>query len=369
MAKASNGGPTILMTADAVGGVWTYALSLCGALPQYRFVLAIMGPSPSPAQRDAARALPNVVLEESGFHLEWMAGAETDLVASRDWLSALARRYSAVLFHCNGYAPATSRVACPTLVVAHSDVLSWWAAVHREPVPPSWHSYRREVIAGLAAADAVVAPTRAVLDDFARHYGLGRRPARVIPNGIDLRRYAPRPTRQVVMAAGRLWDAAKNLALLDEIAAQLPWPVEIAGNTTHPESGSILLAAARPLGVLSPGEMAQRLGTAAIFAAPARYEPFGLGILEAAASGCALVLGDIASLRENWNGAAVFVPPDDRPGWRAAIAALIANEHRRENLAAAARQRAQSFSREAMARGYAALCDELLGGTERREVA
>jgi glycosyltransferase involved in cell wall biosynthesis len=121
--------------------------------------------------------------------------------------------------------------------------------------------------------------------------------------------------------------------------------------------------------MLAPAEMAERLGQAAIFAAPARYEPFGLGILEAAASGCALVLGDIASLRETWDGAAVFVPPDDRPGWRAALAALMANEHRRENLAAAARERAQSFSREAMARGYAALYDELLGGAERREVA
>ncbi len=32
---------------------------------------------------------------------------------------------------------------------------------------------------------------------------------------------------------------------------------------------------------------------------PARYEPFGLSVLEAALSGCALVLGDIPSLRES----------------------------------------------------------------------
>jgi glycosyltransferase involved in cell wall biosynthesis len=369
MGKDPEGLPTILMTADAVGGVWTYALSLCAALPNYRFVLAVMGPAPGAAQRDAALALANVVLEERGFRFEWMAGAETDLAASRDWLGALAQGYAAVLFHCNGYAHATSRVGCPTLAVAHSDVLSWWAAVHGEPAPPSWDSYRREVIAGLAAADAVVAPTRTILADLARHYGFAGRRALVIRNGIDLRCYAPRPKRQVVMAAGRLWDQAKNLALLDELAAELPWPVQIAGDSTHPESGSVSFGAASPLGMLAPAEMAERLGQAAIFAAPARYEPFGLGILEAAASGCALVLGDIASLRETWDGAAVFVPPDDRPGWRAALAALMANEHRRENLAAAARERAQSFSREAMARGYAALYDELLGGAERREVA
>ena len=369
MGKDPEGLPTILMTADAVGGVWNYALSLCAALPRYRLVLAVMGPAPGAAQRDAALALPSVVVEERAFRLEWMAGAELDLAASRDWFAALAQRYGAALFHCNGYAHATSTPGCPVLVAAHSDVLSWWAAVHREPAPPSWNSYRREVLAGLPAADCIVAPTRAVLDDLARHYGLVGLHALVIRNGIDLRLYAPRPKRQVVMAAGRLWDAAKNLALLDEIAGSLEWPIEIAGDSTHPESGSVRFSAVRPLGMLTPGDMAERLGRAAIFAAPARYEPFGLGILEAAASGCALVLGDIVSLRETWAGAAVFVPPDDKAGWHAALRELIADSDRRRHLAEAARQRAQSFSREVMARGYAALYDELLGGAERREVA
>ena len=58
---------------------------------------------------------------------------------------------------------------------------------------------------------------------------------------------------------------------------------------------------------------------AAIYALPARYEPFGLSALEAALSGCALVLGDIPSLREVWGDAAVFVPPDDAGGLRDAL--------------------------------------------------
>ena len=95
--------------------------------------------------------------------------------------------------------------------------------------------------------------------------------------------------------------------------------------------------------------------TAAIFAAPARYEPFGLGILEAAASGCALVLGDIPSLRENWDGAALFVPPDDAVAWRTTLSCLIACDSRRETLGAAARKRALVFARERMAARYAEL--------------
>ena len=171
--------------------------------------------------------------------------------------------------------------------------------------------YRRQVVGGLRAADCVVAPTRAVQDDLRRQYGLPLWNARIIPNGIDSSAFMPRPKRPVIMAAGRIWDAAKNLRLLDDIAPRLDWPIEIAGEAAHPEQGVAGLRHARLLGVLHPEEMRRHLAEAAIFAAPALYEPFGLTVLEAAAAGCALVLGDIASLRENWEGAAIFLPSED----------------------------------------------------------
>jgi glycosyltransferase involved in cell wall biosynthesis len=360
---------TVLMTADAVGGVWHYALGLCAALPEIRFVMAVMGPLPSAAQRDAASALANVTLEEYGHRLEWMHGAAEHLAPSRHWLRLLARRHGADLLHVNGYAHALNDAGLPTLAVAHSDVLSWWRAVHREPAPPEWDGYRREVIAGLRAADRVVAPTAAVLDDLAREYGFRRGPGIVIANGIETGDFAPQPKRAVIMAAGRVWDAAKNLALLDQIAGDLDWPIEMAGNAAHPEGAAVQFSGARLLGALEPKQIADRLGQAAIFAAPALYEPFGLAILEAAASGCALVLGDIPSLREIWSDAALFVPSNDRAAWRSTLACLIVNDHRRQALGDAARQRACRFTREAMARRYAALYRELVDRSARREVA
>ena len=135
----------------------------------------------------------------------------------------------------------------------------------------------------------------------------------VIPNGIDLTAFSLLPKRPVVAGAGRLWDAAKNLTALEAVAPGLDWPVEIAGDVEHPESGTANFVNARLVGRLTSAEMARQLGAASIFVAPAVYEPFGLAILEAAAAGCALVLGDIASLRENWDGAALFVDPEDRP--------------------------------------------------------
>jgi glycosyltransferase involved in cell wall biosynthesis len=357
------------MTADAVGGVWSYAVGLCRSLPETRFVLATMGPRPRQAQRDAIRQLENVILIESDYRLEWMADGAVDFKDSRDWLVELIERHEVDVIHVNGYAHARLGAGCPVVVVAHSDVLSWWEAVHKCSTPPEWAGYRRQVIAGLAAAARVVAPTCAVLDDLERHYAAPARNRAVISNGIDPAAFPELDKLPVVLAAGRLWDAAKNLAALDAAAPGLAWPVEIAGELEHPEGGVATYAHVRLLGRLTPAEMARRLGSAAIFAAPARYEPFGLAILEAAAAGCALVLGNISSLRETWDGAALFIDPEDPHSLHAAIHALITSLDERTRLAAAARRRARRFTMHRMARAYAALYHDLMRTSARLETA
>ena len=96
------------------------------------------------------------------------------------------------------------------------------------------------------------------------------------------------------------------------------------------------------------------MARASVFAAPARYEPFGLGILEAALTGCALVLGDIDSLRELWDGAAEFVDPDDPAALAATLTGLADAPERCAHLGHRARRRARSYQPAAMAHQYAA---------------
>jgi glycosyltransferase involved in cell wall biosynthesis len=91
---------------------------------------------------------------------------------------------------------------------------------------------------------------------------------------------------------------------------------------------------------------------AAIFAGPARYEPFGLAALEAGRAGCALVLGDIASLREVWGDAAAYAAPDDPEELGHVLIQLIRDERVRARLAAAARQRARVYTPERMVDAY-----------------
>jgi len=198
-----------------------------------------------------------------------------------------------------------------------------------------------------------VAPTRAMLTAVRRHYDLGDRGC-VIHNGAAAGP-APSPVRErVVLGAGRLWDEAKGLDTLDAAAGELSWPVRIAG-----DANGVRARNAELLGALPHDALRRRMARAAIFAHPARYEPFGLGILEAALGGCAPVLGDIDSLRELWDGSAAFVAPGDPEALRHRLQALIDDEAERGALAARAAARAAALHVRRTARAYARLYTRL----------
>jgi glycogen(starch) synthase len=343
----------VLMTADTVGGVWTYALELASALSAQGAVvsLATMGAPLTRDQRTEIRGRRGLDVHESTYRLEWMEDPWADVAAAGDWLLALEERLQPDIVHLNGYAHGSLPWLTPTVMVAHSCVLSWWRAVKGGDAPARWDRYRREVARGLRAADVLVAPSRWMLDAAERHHGRARR-ACVIPNARRPDLFEPAPKEPFVLAAGRVWDEAKNLRCLDRVAARLSWPVKLAGAVEHPDGGRVELGRAEALGHLPPAELAAWLGRAAIYASPALYEPFGLSALEAGLAGCALVLADIPSLREVWGDAAVFVPPQDDDAWAEALNTLARDHGRRAALAVSARRRARSFTPERMARAY-----------------
>lgn len=362
----------VLMTADTVGGVWTYALELIRALGAYntRVCLATMGHPPSPEQHAEIGRIKNATLFESNFKLEWMDEPWADVERAGHWLLDLDHRLQPDVIHLNGYAHAALPWRAPTLVAGHSCVLSWWRAVKGETAPHvAWDRYQREVRRGLQAADRVVAPSRWMLDALEEHYGRLRR-TKVILNGRDPALFTTAcPKEKFVFTAGRVWDAAKNIRALEQIAHRLPWPVYVAGEAKHPDGDETTREPAANvnfLGRLSAEPLRSWLARAWIYALPARYEPFGLSVLEAALAGCALVLGDIPPLREIWGGAAVFVPPGDARALSNAIEELATNDERRERLAERARARARELTPARMAREYQSLYADLMAGGSSR---
>jgi glycosyltransferase involved in cell wall biosynthesis len=335
----------VLMTADTVGGVWSYALQLATLLAGrgVEVVLATMGRQPTEAQRQEAAAVPALKLQISSFALEWMPDPWDDVERAGLWLLDLERGVEPDVVHLNGFAHGALPFRAPPVVVAHSCVSSWWNAVKREPLPREWSRYVDTVRTGLASASRIVAPSRAMRDALVRCYGVGH-DAVVIPHARAIERGRRQQKEPLVLAAGHAWDPAKNIATLDRAANGLPWPVKVAGEVSTRHRRGETLTHVVALGKQTPEEMADLMGRAAIFAHPARYEPFGLSVLEAALSECALVLGDIDTLRENWSGAARFVSPDDDTALRGTMLELISRPAEREALAAAGLRRAELFS-------------------------
>ncbi|MEO7192325.1 MAG: glycosyltransferase family 4 protein [Vicinamibacterales bacterium] len=343
------------MTADPLGGVWTYAIELARQFDRLgiELGLATMGAKLTGAQRQEISGLRRLTLFESEYRIEWMDNPWDDVARAGEWLLDIEARYAPDVVHLNGYVHGALQWHVPHIVVGHSCKLSWWEAVQRRAPSLDVDEYRQPVTAGLQAADIVVAPTRAMLAALRRQYGELPHAA-VIWNARTTDAFAPANKWPIVLAAGRVWDQAKNMALLDGIAPTIPWPVFVAGETTDPSGRQVSLRHATALGPVVPTRLATLMAHAGIYVLPARYEPFGLSILEAALSGCALVLGDIDSLRELWDGVALFVDPDDEVGLGEAIRWLIESPPARDVLAQRARARALGRTPEAMVTAYLA---------------
>jgi glycosyltransferase involved in cell wall biosynthesis len=341
------------MTTDTIGGVWTYAIDLALALHNQgiEVALAAMGGPATAEQRHDGRDAASLGFFESEYRLPWMEEPWSDVKAAGDWLLEISSRVAPDLIHLNEPVHASLPWKIPTVAVGHSCVLSWWQAVLNAPAPLSWGRYREEMRQGFTAAAMVVAPSGPMLGALRHHYGVTR--GTVIPNGRDPKQFSPGIKEPLVFAAGRLWDPAKNLLALDDVARRLPWPVYVAGEARHPDGRSSCTPAhIRLLGRLSQREVAEWLARSSIYAFPARYEPFGLSVLEAALAGCALVLSDLPTLRELWDGCAVFVPLEERSSLLLAVRALIHDPLLRHTLAARARQRALTLTPRRMADAY-----------------
>ncbi|WP_207796738.1 glycosyltransferase family 4 protein [Sphingomonas oleivorans] len=355
-------GTRILMTADAVGGVWQYATDLARALAPagVETVIALMGPPPSAAQRATAVAIPGVTLVDTGLELDWLAEDAGTVADAGRGIAALAGDLKADIVQLSMPALAASvRFAMPVVAVAHSCVATWWDAMHGTVLPADFAWRGALVGAGLRAVDRVVAPSAAFAEAVMRVHRLARPPT-VVHNGRAPIVLPSAAMHDFAFTAGRLWDKAKNVATLDRAAARLAFPVKAAGPVRGPNGERASFANLVAVGSMGEAGIAACLAARPVFASAARYEPFGLAVLEAAAAGCPLVLSDIPTFRELWDGVAVFVPAEDDRAFAEAIEAIVGDMHVRLMLGDAARARAARYTLAAEAAGMMTIWRDLL---------
>lgn len=357
----------LLMTCDAVGGVWTYVLDLAAGLSALGIdcVLAVLGPEPRAEQCAAAEAVPGLVVERIDRPLDWTAADRSEVEAAQAAIEAAIRRHGPDVVQVNSAALAAGLEGLAPLVVAcHSCVATWWEAVKGGPLPHDFQWRKAMAAEGLAAADAVVAPSAAFARMTASVYGLEDRPI-TVHNGrrtANPRKTRPRLAPGFVFTAGRLWDDGKDAATLDRAAALIEGPVVAAGALAGPNGTKVRFANLRCIGQVPDAMIAGWLSGAPVFVSMARYEPFGLVVLEAAQAGCPLILGDTPVFRELWDGAAAFVPCGDEHRLAGIVNAILRDPAGRARLGAAARMRASRYAADRMAREMASIYRTLASG-------
>ena len=195
----------------------------------------------------------------------------------------------------------------------------------------------------------------------------------VLYNGVDLTKFCPRPADGYLHRELRLSPGVPLIGAIGQIGLRKGHDVfcraaaPLAGKL--PEVHYVLLgqrssekaesaALERELRAAAGGPLAGRfhflgfrndvdrvLNELTLLVHPARQEPLGRVLLEAAASGTAIVATDVGGTREIFppdSGAARLVPPDDAEALAQAVAELLADAALRQSMAAAARRRAEA---------------------------
>ncbi|HET7442090.1 MAG TPA: glycosyltransferase family 4 protein [Terriglobales bacterium] len=363
----------ILVTADTITGVWTYTRELVSGLVSRgnRVTLVSFGEIPLPHQTTWMDGLHGLDYRPTAFRLEWMQEGEQDLSDSSSYLLALVQEVKPDVLHLNQFCYGALPVTIPRVVVAHGDLISWWIAVHGHgPRETSWmRKYRQTVTGGLAGASCVVSPSAWMLESLSSCYGPAER-EEVIYNGRNPIFFNPYVSKEdSVMAVGRIWDAGKQVFLLTQHAH--PISVCIVGSDQAVAAPRIPIRADVKVAVdqinvalkgpQTEAQLRMLYSRSAIYAATARYEPFGMAALEAAFSRCAIVANDIPSYREIWGDAALYFRANDGGSLAEVIRDLSEDRDLCRNYGNLAYQRARErFTSKRMIDDYLALYRSLV---------
>jgi len=176
------------------------------------------------------------------------------------------------------------------------------------------------------------------------------RATHIVPNGVDVERYAPRPNRRgrVVVGVGEVaehkqWHVAAAAVRDLDAELRVAGPIrDIAYANRVEELGG---GKARLLGPLSEAELARELGEADVLAHPSVSESFGMAVVEGMSAGLPVVVSDLLSFLVQHGQQGYLIPTkgsdEERVrSMRERLGALLADPQARARMGAAARDTA-----------------------------
>jgi len=206
-----------------------------------------------------------------------------------------------------------------------------------------------------------------------RAIGIPAEKIRVVPNGVDIEQFAPGPADRsslglpedavIGLFVGDIATERKNLAtVLRAIVATPELMLVVIGGTARsyfPQEVKRLGLESRVIFLGFRRDVADLMKAADIFVFPSRYEPSGLVILEALASGLPTIMADTAGAAELVPGEAAvkLADPNDVEVLAHELTRLARDPQLRQEMGAAARRHTLSLTWENTAQGYLDLCE------------
>jgi len=262
----------------------------------------------------------------------------------------------------------------PDVLVAHNDLQ---LLPELAPLVPSAETVLRlhnegvtarpDPLRTLEGTDRIVAVSDYIARWTEQHYGLDAGTVRTAYNGVDLERYRPERRRRrpgsplrvvchgridpgkgfhlVVDAVGRL--RARGVAIDLTLAGGLQvWGMTAADAAAYRDGllTSLEHVGGTYRGRIEPDDVPDLLRAADVACAPSVHpDPFPLSVLEAMASGCALIASDRGGIPEACADAGILVDPDNPGALDDVLAGLAADQAFLAERQQAARARAERF--------------------------
>jgi glycosyltransferase involved in cell wall biosynthesis len=237
-----------------------------------------------------------------------------------------------------------------------------------------------------AVTDRVIACSRAAGDHVAELLGVPPARLTVVPNAVDVARFAD-GDRAAARAALGIEDDRPVVALVGRIDPHKGQDDYVRAaplvRAAHPDALLLLVGSTAKDDVAAPirdliaaegaGDVVRFTGyvddmpglyaAIDVLAAPSRSEGFGLMLVEAMAAGVPIVASAVDAIPEVvGDGPALLVPPSDPAALATAINRVLADRDAAHAMAAAGRERAGAFSWERSAETLATVYDEVLAG-------
>ena len=183
-------------------------------------------------------------------------------------------------------------------------------------------------------------------DDICRDFGVYRDNVQIVPLGVDIRLFRPRPGRPrvkgrivtVTSADSPLKGLSTLLRAVAKLATERDAHLVVVGSPSGATRELVALLALGDKVTFASGlpdeEYAELLASAEVAVVPSLYEGFSLPAVEHLASGTPLVASRAGALPEVVADAAVLVKPGDPEEFAAALGGLLDDEAQRAELAA-----------------------------------